>query len=225
MKDYSFKKHKFTVIKKAISSELADFLGDYLVIKRNATDLLFRTKTISPFEDMFGCFGDTQVPESYSIYGDVALDNLLLKLQDKMEEVCKLKLLPTYSYARIYRRGDVLKRHKDRNSCEISTTINLGGDPWPIYLSPFENVGIENVGNATFSSNAKGLKINLKKGDMLVYSGCELEHWREQFLGLECGQVFLHYNTDTPENKKNIYDGRLALGLPKFVQNDQNIIL
>ena len=35
-----------------------------------------------------------------------------------------------------------LKRHKDRFSCEISTTMNLAGDPWPIYLSPNENVGI-----------------------------------------------------------------------------------
>ena len=32
--------------------------------------------------------------------------------------------------------GDVLHRHKDRFSCEISTTLNLGGDPWPIHLEP-----------------------------------------------------------------------------------------
>ena len=212
MKEYNFKKHKFTIIKKAISSELADFLGDYLVIKRNATDLLFRTKSISPFERMFGAFGDTQVPESYNIYGDAALDNLLLKLQDKMEKVCQLKLLPTYSYARIYKTGDVLKRHKDRNSCEVSTTINLGGDPWPIYLEPLGE------------NDKKGIKVDLKKGDMLVYSGCELEHWREQFTGVECGQVFLHYRIDNSKNKIHIFDGRLALGLPQFVQNDSSIL-
>ena len=28
----------------------------------------------------------------------------------------------------------ILKRHKDRPSCEISTTLNLGGDPWPIFI-------------------------------------------------------------------------------------------
>ena len=29
------------------------------------------------------------------------------------------------------KKGDVLHRHKDRYSCEISTTVNLGGDsPW-----------------------------------------------------------------------------------------------
>jgi hypothetical protein len=26
------------------------------------------------------------------------------------------------------RKGAILKRHKDRPSCEISTTLNLGGD-------------------------------------------------------------------------------------------------
>jgi hypothetical protein len=34
-----------------------------------------------------------------------------------------------------------LKRHKDRFSCEISTTMNLGGDDWPIYLEPSGEVG------------------------------------------------------------------------------------
>jgi hypothetical protein len=39
-----------------------------------------------------------------------------------------------------------------------------------------------------------GVKVTLKPGDMLIYSGCELEHWREPFEGNVCGQVFLHYN-------------------------------
>ena len=26
---------------------------------------------------------------------------------------------------------------------------------------------------------------------MLVYSGCELEHWRNKFKGKDCAQVFL----------------------------------
>ena len=42
-----------------------------------------------------------------------------------MEKIQNLKLNPTYSYARIYKTGDILHRHKDRFSCEISTTLNL----------------------------------------------------------------------------------------------------
>jgi hypothetical protein len=52
---------------------------------------------------------------------------------------------------------------------------------------------------------------------MLVYSGCELEHWREKFKGKECVQVFLHYNNQkTPGSKENMFDKRLHLGLPSW---------
>ena len=53
------------------------------------------------------------------------METLLLSVQPKMEKLTGLKLNPTYSYARIYKKGDVLNRHKDRFSCEISTTMNL----------------------------------------------------------------------------------------------------
>ena len=128
-----------------------------------------------------------------------------------------LKLYPAYTYARIYKKGDELKRHKDRFSCEISTTMNLGGDDWPIYLSPNENVGIPDWKKITTASKAKGVKIDLEPGDMLVYRGMELEHWREKFKGKECVQVFLHYNNrKTPGAKDNMFDKRPHLGLPEW---------
>ena len=149
-----------------------------------------------------GTWSDTQVPNTYSHYADIAMETLLQWVQPIMEKHTKLKLVPTYSYARIYKKGDVLKRHKDRFSCEISTTLNLGGDPWPIYLEPSGKEG------------KNGIKINLKPGDMLIYSGCELEHWREAFDGTDCAQVFLHYNTASKKVEQNKFDGRPFLGLP-----------
>ena len=134
-----------------------------------------------------------------------------------MEKTTGLKLDPNYTYARIYKKGDELKRHKDRFSCEISTTMNLGGDPWPIYLSPNENVGAPDGKKITAASKAKGIKVDLKPGDMLVYRGIELEHWREKFKGKKCVQVFFHYNNrETPGAKKNIFDKRPHLGLPSW---------
>ena len=133
------------------------------------------------------------------------METLLLKCQPDMEEATGLKLYPAYTYARIYKKGDELKRHKDRFSCEISTTMNLGGDAWPIYLEPSGEIG------------KKGVRVDLKQGDMLVYSGCELEHWREKFKGKECIQVFLHYNNrKTPGAKYNMFDKRPHLGLPSW---------
>ena len=68
--------------------------------------------------------------------------------------------------------------------------MNLGGDNWPIYLEPNPKLGGVNTRCWICIRNTKGVKVDLKPGDMLVYSGCELEHWREKFEGKECVQVF-----------------------------------
>ena len=130
----SFKKNKYSVLKKAISKELADFVYKYFKNKKNVAKVLFDTKYMSPFTDYWGIWNDAQVPNTYSHYSDIVMETLLQGLQDKMEKQTGYKLQPAYSYARIYKNGDVLHRHKDRFSCEISTTLNLGGDFWPIYL-------------------------------------------------------------------------------------------
>jgi hypothetical protein len=196
--DSSFKKNKYMVLKKVINPELAKFVTDYFLLKRKVAQTFYREKWISPFSTEWGVWNDQQAPDTYSHYADIAMETLLQWVLPTMEKHTKLKLVPTYSYARIYKNGDVLKKHKDRYSCEISTTVNLGGDPWPIYLN----------------NGKKNIKVNLNPGDMLIYRGIELEHWREKFKGEYCAQVFLHYNV---KNKKaNLFDDRLHLGLPAW---------
>jgi hypothetical protein len=143
---------------------------------------------------------------------------LLVNLQETMQQVTGLTLYPNYSYARIYKRGNVLEKHKDRLSCEISTTMNLGGDDWPIFIEPNSSLGIHTT-TGYIPSNSNGVKVNLKPGDMLVYRGIELEHWREPFQGNECVQVFLHYN-DVNNPHGVIYDGRPHLGLPSWFKKN-----
>jgi hypothetical protein len=201
----NFKKRKYIIIEKAISNQLALFIYNYFLMKRQVAQTLFSSKYMSPFETSFGVWNDEQVPNTYSHYADIVMETLLLKLKPIMEKYTKLKLNENYSYARVYKKGDILKRHKDRFSCEISTTLNLGGDPWPIYLEP------------SGSEGRKGIKIILKPGDMLVYRGNELEHWRDPFEGEDCAQVFLHYNNiATAGSEENIFDRRIHLGLPAF---------
>ena len=140
-----------------------------------------------------------------------------------MEKATGLKLYPAYTYARIYKKGDILKRHKDRFSCEISTTMNLGGDDWPIYLEPDSSKGEVKKEVGYVSENTKGIRVDLKPGDMLVYSGCELEHWRNKLKVKECIQVFLHYNNrKTPGSKENMFDKRPHLGLPNWFKRNNN---
>ena len=215
----SFKKNKYTIIRQAISKDLAAFVANYFLMQKQVYDTCKAKRYFSPFENIIGHYEDEneQIPHTYSHYSNIAMETLMLKCQPEMEKVTGLKLYPAYTYARIYKKGDILHRHKDRFSCEISTTMNLGGDPWPIYLSPHENVGVPDGKNITTISKAKGIKVDLKPGDMLVYSGCELEHWREKFKGKECVQVFLHFNNrKTPGAKDNMFDKRPHLGLPSW---------
>ena len=203
-----FKKTKYKVLKQAISKELAQFVYTYFLNKRKVARFLFDQRWISPFTTEWGVWNDNQVPDTYSHYGDMVMETLLQGLRQKMEKETGYKLQETYSYARIYKTGDVLHRHKDRYSCEVSTTLHLGGDSWPIYLEPSGKTGMA------------GIKVNLKPGDMLIYSGCDLEHWRDAFPGKDCGQVFLHYNDRTKKTAKaNLYDTRPFLGLPSWFKN------
>ena len=202
-----FKKDKYVVIKQAIPKDLATFVANYFSMKKQVMDTCRQARYISPYETLLGEYegADGQIPHTYSSYSDIVMETLMLKCQPVMEKTTGLKLTPAYTFARIYKNGDVLKRHKDRFSCEISTTMNLGGDPWAIYLEPSGKEGL------------KGIKVDLKPGDMLVYSGCELEHWRNKFKGKECIQAFLHYNNKkTPGSKDNMFDRRPHLGLPNW---------
>jgi len=212
-----FDKDNYMVIKKALEPDIAKFLFNYFMLKRQVTRTFIDTKYISPFNFDFGNFGDIQVPNSFSVYSDIAMETLLLKTQSIMEEQTGLNLVPTYSYARVYENGDTLHRHKDRYSCEISTTMNIGGDSWPIFVEPDVEKGKENNDGTYNPGNTSGIKVVLEPGDMLVYRGHDCEHWREPFEGQDCVQVFLHYNNaDMIGAQENIYDKRPHLGLPQY---------
>tara|TARA_R100001129_G_scaffold184139_1_gene168307 strand:+ start:1425 stop:2120 length:696 start_codon:yes stop_codon:yes gene_type:complete len=222
----SFKKLKYKLVRNAISKELSSFLYRYLLMKRRVADLCFKTKYFSPYEEDWGFWNDTQVPNTYAIYGDIAMETLLDQMTSIMEKYTGYQLNPTYAYTRIYKHNDILARHTDRYSCEVSSTMNIGGELWPIFLEP------------SGKRNQKGKKILLTPGDLLIYSGCHLEHWREPFQGKNCAQVFFHYNDAKLSVKKakklslqmcgsqktqtantNKYDTRPFLGLPGYFKN------
>ena len=177
----SFKENKYAVVKKAISKELSNFCYTYFCNKRKVAQFIQEEKFISPFDNTWGVWNDRQVPNTYCHYADLVMETLLERVLPQMMQITELTLVPTYSYARIYKYGDTLNR-LDNN----------------LYLQKF----LSNV-------------LNLRPGDMLAYSGCDLEHWRETFEGKDCCQVFLHYNsTSGGLEEPNIYDTRPFLGLP-----------
>jgi len=207
--------NKYQVIKGALNYELANFIFNYFLLKRDAVHYMYKNN-ITYDNGMFGTWADKQVPNTYSHYADHVMETLLMKMLPVMKKETGLDLIPTYSYSRIYKNGDILRRHKDRPSCEISTTLNLGGEPWPIFIDGTGADSVIDEDKNIHKPNAPpGTKVLLDVGDMLVYSGCELEHWREPFEGNTCAQVFLHYNhVNGPFAEKNRFDKRPMLGIP-----------
>ncbi len=129
---------------------------------------------------------DPNAPGAPSWTNDAMMEALLEALLPALENATQRKLLPTYACLRMYRRGDILRRHVDRPSCEISMTLCLGfagSENWPIWL---ESAGVPQ-------------SFALEPGDGLVYKGVELPHWRDPCTLETAVQVFLHYvNRDGP---------------------------
>jgi hypothetical protein len=127
----------------------------------------------------FGLLGDPQAPNSQAMYDFMPFLCLLI---EKIPEVNKLLgevVLPTYTYARVYKQGSELLRHRDRPACEISLTINLSKDSeWPIYFQ---------------RPDGSETSVELNPGDAVLYLGCQADHWRNEFKGQEYTQLFMHY--------------------------------
>ena len=210
-----FKTKKYQVIRGALSKELANFIFNYMMLQRDAVDWMVKHNKVNPYNPFAGTRADRQVPGVYSKYGDWIMETLLQYMRPIMKAKTGMDLVPTYSYTRLYEKGNILRRHKDRPSCEISTTLHLGGDEWPIFLDPTGGNFVIDEDKQTIKPGApKGIRVDLKVGDMLIYSGCELEHWREPFEGTVCSQVFLHYNhANGPFAKTNLFDKRPMLGV------------
>ena len=212
-----FKTKKYQVIRNALDPRLANFIFNYMMLQRDAVDWMMKNNKLNAYNPFIGRRDDQQVPGAYSKYADWVMETLLVYMIPIMKAKTGLELVPTYSYTRLYEKGNILRRHKDRPSCEISTTLHLGGDEWPIFLDPSGQTFVIDEYKQIHKPGApKGVKVNLKIGDMLIYSGCELEHWREPFEGNICSQVFLHYNhAKGPYAKTNLFDKRTMLGVGK----------
>jgi PKHD-type hydroxylase len=149
---------------------------------------------------------DKQCPLSDSIYGDETLDKICQELAVPLGNQLGVKLLPTYTYARIYRTGEVLERHSDRPSCEISGTMTLGfaenSQIWPINFAKDED-------------DLLGERVQIGVGDLVMYRGCELPHWRPKYKGEWQVQVFFHFVDANGPHKDFVYDGRPKMGIKK----------
>jgi hypothetical protein len=182
-----FKKNRYCIIKNVLGKEILDIITQYAL-----------------FDEMQNYTADNiQVIGAHSKYADPAMESLLLHLQPIVEKNTGLTLYPTYSYYRIYRSGDELTAHSDRESCEISATLCFNYNfksydfIWPIYM-----------GNK---------RVNQNSGDMVIYAGCDLEHRREklEIYDEEIWQVqgFFHYVDSNGPYADYRFDRRESIGV------------
>mgnify|MGYP001247607182 CR=1 FL=1 len=204
-----FEEHRWVKIDKFIDRNMANLLYHHTQLEAARLGY-FEDNDIKCDEGIWGTFSDSQAPGDFSKYGDPIMDTLLSLSLTQMETLTGMDLVPTYSYHRLYTLGTELKKHSDRPSCEISTTLCLGYNnsnidasiypdwSWPMFVK---------------EKDGKEVAIDMKPGDMIIYRGCELKHWREPLKATNHAQVFLHYNEKGGEYDIP-YDSRPLLGLP-----------
>ena len=194
----SFSENGYEVVRNVISKDLSHHLKTEFKMMRDLH--FFATGETNKF-----AYGDGQSPNSFSVFSAQCFESLAINLNDRMSEITNLKLHPTYTYARIYYEGAILSPHRDRPSCEYSTTLCIDStDVWDFHIK---------------DRNGEDKVIKLNPGDMCVYSGCELEHWREPYQGKMQMQCFLHYVNAKGPYADHKYDKRPMMGLGKKISN------
>lgn len=185
----TFKENGYEVIREFIDKDFVKFIQEYFFLRIKAGHAQL---------------GDDPSPTSYCFYGDPLIETILQTSINGLQDVIGYKLLPTYSYTRLYGKGDELKNHRDRSSCEISGTLALG---FP------DNDEINSIFFSQCQDKLNPIEIKLNPGDLCLYRGCDLWHWREPFKQNWYLQAFLHYvDADGPYTDR-IYDSRPYLGM------------
>jgi predicted 2-oxoglutarate/Fe(II)-dependent dioxygenase YbiX len=157
--------------------------------------------------ELFNMAGDEQAPNSHSTYDYIGFLELLCEKTPQISSWVGEKVIPTYTYARVYKKGSDLIKHRDRDACEISLTLHLSADAeWPIYIQ---------------KPNGEAVSLNLNSGDAMMYRGCDAYHWRDRYQGSNYVQVFLHYVKSRGERNYAYFDKTKHKNYTDLLTNDQ----
>ena len=150
------------------------------LVPTSQADLIFRASLLNREHE--GYLQYDKGTNAHGRYCDAMGEAVLLQVQAALEQATGIDLLPAYSYLRFYTPESRLPKHKDRPSCEISATMTIGDldgpAGWPIWVE---------------TDDGQSHAIDLAPGDLMIYRGAEVPHWREP---LDAGlwlQLFLHY--------------------------------
>ena len=189
---YYFQKKKYLAVDDFVDEDVAKIITEEYLEKAK--------------QDTENELNDSQCPvNSKAWYGQPKCEYVMVDCLPKMEALTGLKLLPTYTYMRVYGPGEELHYHTDRPSCEISVTINLGQSSdfdWPIWYADPDDITVR-------------MPVSVPPHSAMMYRGCEVPHWREKFEPPKEDdwqvQLFLHYVNRQGPCAQFAYDRREKL--------------
>lgn len=163
-------------------------VGELLSVAK-CTNIVTEVQTL-PYQ---GKPRDRQGLSSPRWYAAPPAEKILDSLTGIVSKLIGTELFPTYSYVRKYLPGDVLKKHFDLFSGEISVSIKLAesrDSKWPIIIPSYED------------SHSTRLVFQ-KPGDALILQGCVVPHWRDEFItesneDWQYQGLFLYVNANGP---------------------------
>jgi hypothetical protein len=227
-----FMENRYVVLKNFIPQEVIDMAMDvWKTIESNEDymsaifDLEEDIIASSPIDSLFKSHGAHTSPMGVMMH-----NYLTKKLKDKID----MQLQETYTYTRKYDRGAYLNAHTDRPSCEVSATFCLDyksddNTPWKIWVKNDKNYITDEKGipyphdwvvetsqgvPIRKRKETPGIKsISLEVGDLLLYQGPNVIHWRDTFVGEYSYHMFCHwYNAlgrikDIPHSTVEVGEG------------------
>jgi hypothetical protein len=200
----NFSSHGYQIVKNAVNPDVCKLLSNEFKLIENIS--LHQNKTNPNYrhpdskQEQFP-FADEMVNSSFSWYSPLCFESLSTTfVRPIVESVVGCSVFPTYSYARIYYHGAEMKRHTDRSSSEFAVSCCIDIDyknNWPIYFE-------EKSGNI--------IEVFQEPGDLIVYNGNELNHWRLPYCGNQQINAFMFYVNADGARTELKYDTRPGLG-------------
>ena len=182
------------IIRMAMDMWKADEYAGEMYVNQENRDITYR----NPKSSIGKSKGGYCTPWGIALHGYI---------HNKLKDFIDLDLRETYSYTRKYTRGAYLGSHTDRPSCEISATLCLDyhtddNTPWKIWVRNDKNYAgepAEVIKNESQDFNHRDRiknnckSISLEPGDILLYQGPNIPHWRDYLLGDYSYHLFVHF--------------------------------
>ena len=175
---YHFDEYNPVNVSEVVSGELLELLDNYY---RKCID------------DKMFILGDRQ-SQRFKAHNEPMSRFLHYEILPLIEKIVDKKLRPTYTYLSAYIEGSDLPTHTDRPDCEftVSFLVNKDAD-WPIYLHKTKQP-VKNKGRYDINIDKNDcLELHCQKGGLLIFSGTDHIHFREQFTGTYYNVLLLHY--------------------------------